>query len=78
MIPVLTAKQMTDADRYTQEELGLSQPVLMERAALSAYSVINELADVKTLRTLIVCGPGYKTCGISCRWKKIRRRGFTA
>lgn len=58
MIPVLTAKQMNDADRYTQEELGLSQPVLMERAALSAYSVINELADVKTLRTLIVCGPG--------------------
>ena len=58
MIPVLTTKQMADADRYTQEELGLSQSVMMERAALSAYSVINELADVKTLRTLIVCGPG--------------------
>ncbi|MCR5747294.1 MAG: NAD(P)H-hydrate dehydratase [Lachnospiraceae bacterium] len=58
MIPVLTSKQMADADRYTQEELGLKQCVLMERAALSAYSVIDERADMKTLRILIVCGPG--------------------
>ena len=58
MIPVLTAHQMADADRYTQEELGLKQSVLMERAALAAYSVIDERAELKTLRVLIMCGPG--------------------
>ena len=58
MIPVLTARQMADADSYTQEELGLRQSVLMERAALAAYSVIDERADLKTLRVLIMCGPG--------------------
>ena len=58
MIPVLTARQMAEADSYTQEELGLRQSVLMERAALAAYSVIDERADLKTLRVLIMCGPG--------------------
>ncbi|MCR5775058.1 MAG: NAD(P)H-hydrate dehydratase [Lachnospiraceae bacterium] len=58
MIPVLTADKMQEADRYTQEELGLPQSVLMERAALSAYNVLTELSDLEDAGILIICGPG--------------------
>ncbi len=58
MIPVLTASKMQEADRYTQEETGLGQEVLMERAALSAYQVLAEAAEIEELSFLIVCGPG--------------------
>ncbi|MBR1524866.1 MAG: NAD(P)H-hydrate dehydratase [Lachnospiraceae bacterium] len=58
MIPVLTAGKMQEADRHTIEDTGIPQCVLMERAALSAYSVIAEEFDPAGMSVLIVCGPG--------------------
>ncbi|MBQ9442896.1 MAG: NAD(P)H-hydrate dehydratase [Lachnospiraceae bacterium] len=58
MIPILTAKKMQEADRQTIEELGIPQAVLMERAALVAYQVIEEVRDPSSISVLIVCGPG--------------------
>ena len=58
MIPVLTSRKMQEADRFTIEELGLPQEVLMERAAISAYQVLSEAADIEGLSFLIICGPG--------------------
>lgn len=58
MIPVLTAAKMQEADRYTIEETGLGQDILMERAALAAYQVLDEAADIEGLSFLIICGPG--------------------
>lgn len=58
MIPVLTAALMQEADRKTQEETGIPQCVLMERAALAAYDVITKLKGYEGASYLIVCGPG--------------------
>ena len=58
MIPVLTAAKMQEADKYTQEQIGISQAVLMERAALAAYQVLEDAAEIEGLSFLIVCGPG--------------------
>ena len=58
MIPILTAHQMQEADRVTIEETGIPQAVLMERAALSAYQVIEEIQDPASVSVLIVSGPG--------------------
>lgn len=58
MIPVLTADKMQEADRICQEELGIPQCVLMERAALSAFDVLCDEFDIASKSVLIVCGPG--------------------
>lgn len=58
MIPVLTAQKMQEADRYTQEETGLGQAVLMERAAIASYQVLDEALNIEGASFLIICGPG--------------------
>ena len=58
MIPVLTAAKMQEADKFTQDEIGISQDVLMERAALTAYQVLEDAADIEDMSFLIICGPG--------------------
>lgn len=58
MIPVLDNRKMQKADEYTQHTLGLSQEVLMERAALASYSVLSDAVSLKDKSILIVCGPG--------------------
>ena len=58
MIPVLTAAKMQAADQFTQNETGISQDVLMERAALASYQVLEDSADIEGLSFLIICGPG--------------------
>lgn len=49
--------QMSAADRYTIEKLGIPSLVLMERAALKTVEVMRE-HGIDTSRALIVCGSG--------------------
>ena len=58
MIPVLTAEAMREADRRTIDDIGIPQCVLMERAALAAYGVLEEDTELKGKSILIICGPG--------------------
>ncbi len=58
MIPVLNASLMKAADDITQKEIGLHQEVLMERAAMAAYQVLEDAIDVTEASVLIICGPG--------------------
>jgi len=55
---VLTAAQMKNADSDTITQFGISQPVLMERAALSVCDEIAMRFPVKKSRICIVCGNG--------------------
>lgn len=54
---ILTAKEMSGADAYTIETIGIPSEVLMERAALAVFREIKK-RKLDTLRTLIVCGSG--------------------
>ncbi len=58
MIPVLDKIKMQKADEYTQNELGISQGVLMERAALASYYVLKDIMPLESAGILIICGPG--------------------
>ena len=49
--------QMSAADKYTIEELGIPSLVLMERAALKTVEVMEE-CGIDTSKALIVCGSG--------------------
>ncbi len=52
---VLTASQMQSVDDYTINTLGISQEVLMEKAALCS---VEEIVKMKPKRVLCVCGNG--------------------
>lgn len=57
MIPVLTDKELRDADRRTSEEIGIPSLVLMERAAAEVVRVLYEQnADMSD--TAVFCGTG--------------------
>jgi ADP-dependent NAD(P)H-hydrate dehydratase / NAD(P)H-hydrate epimerase len=57
MRPVLTAKQMREADRYTVDEVGLPGVVLMENAGAAVAEVIRDrYPGAKSL--VIFCGKG--------------------
>ena len=55
---LLTASQNAEADRYTQDKIGIPQLVLMERAALSVREEIVKLDPSGTFSILIYCGRG--------------------
>lgn len=55
---VLTAAQMKNADSETITQFGISQPVLMERAALSVCDEIATRFPAKKSRICVVCGNG--------------------
>ena len=58
MRPVLTAKQMREADRYTIEEMGLPGVVLMENAGAAVAAAIRDrYPDAK--RLVVFCGKGH-------------------
>ena len=57
MKKILTAREMSCADAYTIDEIGISSEVLMERAALAVYAEIKK-RGLNTVQTLIVCGSG--------------------
>ena len=52
---VLTASQMQSIDEYTIEQLGISQEILMEKAALCSVA---EIKKMNPGHVLIVCGSG--------------------
>jgi NAD(P)H-hydrate epimerase len=57
MRPVLTAKQMREADRYTIDEIGLPGVVLMENAGAAVAEVIRDrYPDAQ--RMVVFCGKG--------------------
>ena len=57
MIPVLTDKELREADRRTSEEIGIPSLVLMERAAAEVVRVLYEQnADLS--ETAVFCGTG--------------------
>ncbi len=57
MRPVLTAKQMREADRYTIDEIGLPGVVLMENAGAAVSEVIRgRYPDAQ--RLVVFCGKG--------------------
>ena len=49
--------QMSAADKYTIEKVGIPSLVLMERAALKTVETMNEYG-IDTSKALIVCGSG--------------------
>ena len=60
---VLTAKEMSDADRYTSETLGIPSIVLMERAALAAANAVRDdfpspVSGKRPIRVAVVAGKG--------------------
>ena len=57
MRPVLTAKQMREADRYTIEETGLPGVVLMENAGAAVADVIRDRYPAAK-RVVVFCGKG--------------------
>ncbi len=52
---VLTAKEMQEIDHYTIQELGISQEILMEKAALCA---VEEIMKLCPHNVICVCGSG--------------------
>ena len=54
---LLSGRQMSAADKYTIEHVGIPSMVLMERAALEAVKIMEEEA-VSFERVLVVCGSG--------------------
>ena len=57
MRPVLTAKQMREADRYTIDEIGLPGIVLMENAGAAVAEVIRDRYPAAK-RLVVFCGKG--------------------
>jgi len=57
MRPVLTAKEMREADRYTIEETGLPGVVLMENAGAAVAAVIRDRYP-QAQRIVVFCGKG--------------------
>ncbi|HEY7513301.1 MAG TPA: NAD(P)H-hydrate dehydratase, partial [Vicinamibacteria bacterium] len=57
MLPVLTAAEMRQADRYTIEEIGLPQVVLMENAGSAVAEAIRKRFPTAR-RPAILCGRG--------------------
>lgn len=60
---LLTAREMSDADRYTSETLGIPSIVLMERAALAVVSAVqadfpSPVLDKRPIRVAVVAGKG--------------------
>lgn len=58
MKPIVSAKAMAEADRYTIETLGVASIELMEKAAQSVVDVLVDLL-LPGGKTLIVCGAGH-------------------
>ncbi len=54
---LLTGQQMSAADKYTIENIGIPSMVLMERVALETVKVVEEEA-LNLERVLVVCGSG--------------------
>ena len=52
---VLTAKEMQSIDHYTIQNLGISQEILMEKAALCA---VEEIMKLYPHNVICVCGNG--------------------
>jgi NAD(P)H-hydrate epimerase len=57
MRPVLTAKQMREADRHTIEEIGLPGVVLMENAGAAVAEVVRDRYPAAA-RVVVFCGKG--------------------
>jgi len=59
MTPILTSREMREADRRATEELGIPGAVLMENAARGACDVLAErLGSLRGKHIAIVCGKG--------------------
>ncbi|MBW7996287.1 MAG: NAD(P)H-hydrate dehydratase [Candidatus Glassbacteria bacterium] len=75
MIPVLTAGQMREVDRFTIEELGLPGAVLMESAGRSVVDAMFESPALGACSSpLILCGKGNNGGDgfVAARWLKER------
>ena len=58
MKAVVSSDQMKAFDSYTIDSLGISQDVLMERAALYAFDIVVSAAKSKNSTIVVACGPG--------------------
>ena len=59
MLPIVTAKQMQDIDRWAIEELGIPGIVLMENAGKAIVERMQGiLSDLPTKKFIIFCGKG--------------------
>ncbi len=53
-----TVEQMRGMDRYAIETLGIAEEILMENAALSAYSLLKRKIGMRGKKFVIFCGAG--------------------
>ena len=75
---LVTGKQAADIDRYTIDEIGVSQLVLMERAALAvAEEVAKVVADKKHDRILVVAESGNNGGDGVAAARILHQRGYT-
>lgn len=59
MLNILSAKEMRNVENYTMNNLGISSPVLMERAALASFNhIINNYNFSNNTKVLVMAGSG--------------------